>query len=218
MTFILAVQLKDSIVVAADNRAVNLVSEANHFTFFDTEKLMPWADGVMVGCGERQVIASAVDLFQHFAQGNITKLPHCLKLARSMRGLAFQHPQIEASKLLCSSTAQHGPQLYIVSTDEHGVDQLTTVPVNQLLLWMFNPNIHHIFAQLQTLYASLKAYACFADLAQWMAYYRQQFATIYQIQAEYDEMMSSSFDIFFQTQTESVWEHIPNISHAAIDI
>lgn len=213
MTFILAVQLKDRIVVAADHRAVQIKKDSTSH-FLQTRKLIQWTRGVMVGSGEHRVVINSMDLFLHVAQGNITKLPQCLQLAKLMRGLEHQHPQVQATQLLCSCMTEYGPQLYSVSTDEQGIDQLTVLQNNQLLLWMFNPDISPIIDRVQVLYTSLQAYMGGVTWQQWMDDCRQQFAAIYQIQARHDPMMSSSFDIFFQTQIESVYEHVPNIRSA----
>lgn len=214
MTFILAVQLKDSIVVAADNRAASLNSEQN-LSFSNISKLIAWQHGVMVGSGEIQVITGAVDLFTNVAQGHLRQLPKCFKLSRWIRGLAVEHPQIQASKLLCSSYSEHGAVLYTL-TAEHD-HQLHRLAENELLLWMFNPDLSAIMDQLTALYASLRPYADFNSQQTWIKYYCDQFATIYQRQAAHDPMMSQSFDIFFQCKGEYVYGHIPNQHDSIID-
>lgn len=214
MTFILAVQLKDSIVVAADNRAAGLDSDQN-LSFLSTSKLIAWQHGVMVGSGESQVITGAINLFTNVAQGHLTQLPKCLKLSRWIRGLAVEHPQIEASKLLCSSYSEHGAVLYTL-TAEHD-HQLHRLGENELLLWMFNPDLSAIMDQLKALYGSLRPYADFASQREWIRYYSNQFAAIYRRQAAHDPMMSQSFDIFFQCKEEYVYGHIPNQHESIVD-
>ena len=86
-----------------------------------------------------------------------------------------------------------------------------------ITVWLFNPNIEKIIDDLRLLYADLKDYACFSNQKDWMNYYINRIAPIYQKQSQQDSMMSQSFDIFFQTKDEYVFGHIPNRQSATIE-
>ena len=65
MTFILAIQFQDSIIVAADNRSLTPNHKDRSFFSQDqTTKLHTWPSGMITGAGEEYVISNAVKLFK----------------------------------------------------------------------------------------------------------------------------------------------------------
>ena len=86
-----------------------------------------------------------------------------------------------------------------------------------ITVWMFNPNIELISTDLQNLYTDLKDYAAFSNQAEWINYYINRLAPIYQKQSQQDSLMSQSFDFFFQTKDEYVFGHIPNTQKTALE-
>ena len=95
--------------------------------------------------------------------------------------------------------------------------RMVLVEPMDITVWMFNPNIEAISEDLQTLYTDLKDYVAFTNQTDWMNYYINRIAPIYQKQSKVDPMMSQSFDLFFQTKDEYFYGHIPNTQNITLE-
>ena len=213
MTFIVAVQLKDSIVVAVDNKYLTLKDkEQDHFEEHLSSKLYAWHSGIITGTGEHYVIDKAVRLFINNVGSDIKKLPTCLNISRQIREMEVgQHDQIQSSKLLYSQYSENGAKLFAIEpTEETGKYQTTEFKENDLIIWLFNPNIQSISENLKMLYSNLRPKASFDRIEDWLDYYISALAEIYTKQSYVDSWMSSSFDVFFQTQDQYFYKHIQN--------
>ena len=221
MTFIIAIQLNDSIVVASDNKEVVLkAEEISNFNQRHTFKMHAWDNGVITGTGESYVINRSIALFKGLAQSELTSLPDCLELSRQIREheIGTEHFQVQNTKLLCSSYSEHGAQLYKVERiDDKQSYTMTAIELMDITVWMFNPNVETITADLKNLYLDLKDYSTFENQTDWMNYYLNRIAPIYQKQSLQDSLMSQSFDIFFQSKDEYVFGHIPNTQTTALE-
>ncbi len=222
MTFILAIQMNDSIVVAADNKEVVLkAEETNNFNQRHTLKLHAWDNGIITGTGESYVIKRCIALFKEFAQSELTSLPDCLEISRQVREheIGKDYFQVQNTKLLCSSYREHCAQLYkIERADDEQSYNMTAIEPMDITVWMFNPNVETITADLKNLYLDLKDYSAFTNQVDWMNHYINRIAPIYQKQSQVDSLMSQSFDIFFQSKDEYVFGHIPNTQNTAIEL
>lgn len=205
MTFIIAIQLQDSIIVATDNRST-MVDYKIHSN--QTPKLYAWKNGIIVGSGEMTVISRAVEFFIKLSKSNIEDLPKCLKISRLMRELEAKNFHITTSKLMYSNSTPSGAQLYTVQPNKNDEYVLEKFQINEIILWLFNPDISHIGTELKTLYANLKPCYYFNNKNEWATYYLEQLNTIFKKQAQIDQMMSASFDIFFQTKDDYFHEYI----------
>ena len=221
MTFIVAIQLNDSIIVASDKKKVTL-REDRSIQLCDKKfsKLHAWDKGIITGTGESYVISRSVELFKKIAHSDINKLPQCLDLSRQIREqeIGTKYFQVENTKLLCSSYSQQGAQLYKI--ERFNLLQpytLTAIEPMDITVWLFHPNINAISTNLQDLYSDLKDYAMFTNQMDWMNYYINRIAPIYKKQSKEDAFMSQSFDIFFQTKDEYIIGHIPNTQHSALN-
>ena len=68
MTFIIAIQLNDSIIVTADNKKVVLRETGEiDFKTDKTSKIYAWDNGIITGTGESHVISRSIALFKKFA-------------------------------------------------------------------------------------------------------------------------------------------------------
>ena len=213
MTFIVAVQLKDSIVVAVDNKYLTLENkELDHFEEHISSKLYTWHSGIITGTGEHYVIDKAVRLFINNVDSNIEKLPTCLNISRQIREMEVgQHEQIQSSKILYSQYSENGAKLFTVEpTEEKGTYQTKEFKENDLIIWLFNPNIQSISENLKTLYSNPRPKTSFNRIEDWLDYYISALAEIYAKQSCIDSWMSSSFDIFFQTKDQYFYKHIQN--------
>lgn len=81
MTFIVAIQLNDSIIITADNKKV-ILKETGEIEFKSdiSSKIYAWDQGVITGTGESYVINRAVKLFKKIADSTVDKLPQCLDI------------------------------------------------------------------------------------------------------------------------------------------
>ena len=222
MTFIIAIQLNDSIIVAADNKEVIFKEDySNELLERSTSKLHAWSNGIVTGTGEYYVINRSIALFKEVAQSNLTLLPYCLELSRQLREqeIGVDHFQVQNTKLLCSSYAEQGAQLYKIERidDQHSYTMNAIEPTD-ITVWMFNPNVETITGDLKNLYVDLRDYGSFSNQAEWINYYINRFAPIYQKQSQVDSLMSQSFDIFFQSKDDYVFGHITNTQNEPLAI
>ncbi|MND66775.1 hypothetical protein D3C80_581740 [compost metagenome] len=214
MTFILAIQLNDSIIVAADNKRVT-VNETLDIELSTTHcsKLYAWEQGIITGTGEAYVVQQAVDIFKNVANSKLISLPECLDISKRLRILQIgqKFDQVQNGKLLCSSYSQRGAQLYKIECfDKTSPHTMTKVSSMEIIIWLFHPNVDLIADNLKRLYSDLRDYSLFSTQVDWINYYINRLTPIYQKQSEVDPFMSQSFDIFFQTKDEHFFGHIPN--------
>lgn len=214
MTFILAIQLNDSIVVAADNKRVT-VNETLDVELSTTHysKLYTWEQGIITGTGESRVVQQSVDIFKNIAKSKLRTLPECLDISKRIRTLELGQnlDQVHNGKLLCSSYSQSGAQLYKIERfDKKSQHTLKKVSPMEIIIWLFHPNVDLIADNLKRLYSDLRDYSLFSTQVDWINYYINRLKPIYQKQSEVDPFMSQSFDIFFQTKDEHFFGHIPN--------
>jgi len=211
MTFIIAIQLEDSIIVTADNRCAVLMEDGSlQYRDDETSKIYLWKNGIITGAGEHTVISRAIEFFIKLSKSKIEDLPKCLKISRLIRELEADHTQIQTSKLMYSDYTETGVQFYSIQPDGTGEYQLEACQQNEIILWLFNPDVSAITSELKNLYANLRPYQSFDNQRDWLNYYINYLSLIYKKQAQADVMMSQSFDFFFQMKDEYITGHIPN--------
>lgn len=199
MTFILAIQLKDSTIVASDKRCATIDSNGQfEFDRDQTNKLNLWRSGVITGVGELTVIQRAVEFLEHLANSNIEQLINCLELSRLIRNEEHTHPQIDQTKLIYSHCDGKYVKLYSIE-QEDGEYFIRQFEENELSVWMYNPDISKVTEKIKILYETLKPFSAFTNTLDWLNYYVSQINDIFFEQAKHDKFMSSNFDIYFQT-------------------
>ena len=222
MTFIIAIQLNDSIVVAADNKEVVLkAEEIGHFNQRHTLKLNAWDNGIITGTGESFVISRSMELFEKLAHSDIDIFPYCFVIFRYLRELEIGagYFQVENTKLLCSRYSKRGAKLYkIERIDNDKSYTMIAIEPMDITVWMFNPNVEMITADLKKLYVNLRDYESFSSQTEWINYYINHLAPMYQKQSQVDSLMSQSFDIFFYFLYEYVFGHISNTQNGSLEI
>lgn len=221
MTFIIAIQLNDSIIIAADNKAVSIkTEERNKVTERYASKLHKWDKGIITGTGEGYVISRSIALFKELAKSQLKHLPDCLKLSRKIREheIGLDYFQVKNTKLICTSYSQDSTQLYKVEClDDTENYTMTAMEPMEILVWMFDPNIETIIEDLRNLYKNLRDQVSFSNQTDWMSHYISHIAPIYQKQSRQDSLMSESFDILFQSKDEYIFEHVPNMKNISIN-
>ncbi|HDI2821813.1 TPA: hypothetical protein PKT66_003848 [Acinetobacter baumannii] len=222
MTFIIAIQLNDSIVVTADSKKIVLKeSEKIQFSPEKTQKIYSWNKGIITGTGEDYVIKRSIEFFKKIAHSDLNALPQCLDISRQLRELEIgkDYFQVENTKLLCSSYSERGAQLYTIQRFEPSQPyKIMAAKTMDIIVWLFHPNIDAISIDLQNLYADLKDYVAFTNKTDWINYYINRLAPIYHKQSQQDPLMSQSFDFFFQTKDEYITGYIPNTNNVALKI
>ncbi|WP_180047403.1 MULTISPECIES: hypothetical protein [unclassified Acinetobacter] len=221
MTFIVAIQLNDSIIVTTDNKKIVLKESGEiQFNTKKSQKIYSWDKGIITGTGESYVISRSIELFKTLAHSDINKLPQCLDISRQIREfeVGTDYFQIENTKLLCSSYSEYGAQLYTIQRFEPSQPyEVTVISPMDIRVWLFHPNIEAISNDLQNLYADLKDYSTFTDKAEWINYYLNHLAPMYQKQSKQDPLMSKRFDFFLQAKNEYVFGHVPNTQETALN-
>lgn len=203
MTFILAIQLEDSIVIAADTRSTIPYQDNSSYLYQDgIQKLFPWKNGIITGTGELNLIQNVMHSFNKFTKQNIFELPNLLKKSKLNRKQEIKHSQLEITKLLYSTYSENGAQLYSIQPKKIDEYEVIRCEKNEILLWTFNPDIRPIINALTELYSNLKPLNLFNNTTDCIYYYLNQISPIFHKQAQHDPMMSKEFNFFFQTKDE----------------
>jgi len=218
MTFILAIQLEDSVIVAADNRGA-VVGENGEIDSCEdeTSKLQLWDKGIITGSGELTVIQRAIHFFNNSVHSKIEDLPKYLQISRIIRESEIEHSQVKTTKLLYSIYSDTGASIYWLEPNEVGEYQLHKCKNNSITLWVFNSDISCIADQLKDFYANLKPYKYFDQSMDWINHYLYPIRRIYKEQALHDPLMSESFDFFFQIGPEYISGHISNTQTLSVE-
>lgn len=208
MTFIIAIQLEDSILVAADKRHVMETKQGTYAKINNDmeSKLFLWKNGVITGTGEVYVIRRAVEFFIKLSQSNIQELSKCLKISRLIREVEVgDHFQvINASLLYSIYDEQVGAQLYTINLDQDQDNyQINKLSSNEIIIWLVNPDVMDISKELKELHLGLRAYSSFDSKIEWINYYLLLLSIIFQKQSQNDDMLTSAnFNVYFQTKDQ----------------
>ncbi|UGQ28085.1 hypothetical protein [Acinetobacter calcoaceticus] len=215
MTFIVAIQLNDSIIVASDNKKVTINQDGKlNFSNENISKIFPWKNGIITGTGEYYVISRTVSIFNNLDGLLPQYLPDCLDISRRLREceVGKDYFQVANTKLMYSTYTEIGAQLYRVEAfNPDDKYQVTAAEPMDVTIWLFNPSIEMIAVNLQELYEDLKDRSFFKNNNEWINYYIERLAPIFKKQSQQDWLMSQSFDIFFQMKDGFIYDQIPNI-------
>lgn len=214
MTFIVAIQLNDSIIIASDNKKVTISNVGSlNISNENLSKMFPWKKGIITGTGEYYVISRSVKIFNNYKDLPPQYLADCLDISRKLREFEIgkDYYQVANTKLMYSTYTETGAQLYRVEAfDPNDKYQVTAAEPMDLTIWLFNPSIETIAVNLQDLYNDLKDRSFFKNNNEWINYYKERLAPIFKKQSQQDWLMSQSFDVFFQTKDQSIYDQIQN--------
>lgn len=214
MTFIVAIQLNDSIIIASDNKNATILKDGTlTFPKDRISKLFPWQNGIVTGTGEYYVISRAVKIFNNFKKLPPQYFADCLEISRKIREFEIGkgYYQVDNTKLMYSTYTDDGAQLYRVeSFDPNEKYQVTAAEKMDITIWLFNPIIETISLNLKELYNDLKDRSYFKNNEDWINYYIDRLSPIFKKQSIQDIYMSQSFDVFFQTKDQYLYGHFPN--------
>lgn len=214
MTFIVAIQLNDSNIIATDNKKVVILEDGTlTFPNENISKLFPWENGIVTGTGEYYVISRAIKLFNNFKKLPPQYFTDCLEISRNIREFEIgkDYYQVANTKLMYSTYTDNGAQLYRVeSFDPNEKYKVTAAEKMDITIWLFNPKIEAITMNLKELYDDLKDRSYFKNNNEWVDYYIERLSPIFKKQSQQDYLMSQSFDVFFQTKDQYMYGHFPN--------
>ncbi|MEN7430293.1 hypothetical protein VA599_06005 [Chromobacterium sp. TRC.1.1.SA] len=200
MTFIIAMQAEDSLIVSADNTTIAFSNRTAFRRNIASRKLHDWSGGVFTGTGEYGVVQHTLGHLIHGAA--LSSLPALLAHEKEHRRQeAGPNEQIDITRLILSAPTPHGPRLHIVTDD--AIEQIGP---GELL--MFFPLDYDFFAAsseaISDLNATLRPKSAFATLDEWISFYAGKFAEIYTLQSENNELISRSFHVHFQAEEQSL--------------
>nr|WP_312324076.1 hypothetical protein [Acinetobacter oleivorans] len=214
MTFIVAIQLNDSIIIASDNKKITISEDGSlNISNENLSKMFPWKKGIITGTGEYYVISRSVKIFNNYKDLPPEYLSDCLDVSRRLREFEIGkgYYQVANTKLMYSSYTEKGAQLYRVEAfDPNEPYQVTAAEPMDITIWLFNPSVETIAVNLHDLYEDLKDRAFFNNNNEWINYYIKRLAPIFKKQSQQDWLMSQSFDVFFQTKDQSIYDQIQN--------
>nr|WP_308761941.1 hypothetical protein [Acinetobacter oleivorans] len=215
MTFIVAIQLNDSIIIASDNKKITISDDGSlNISNENLSKMFPWKKGIITGTGEYYVISRSVKIFNNYKGLPPEYLSDCLDVSRRLREFEIGkgYYQVANTKLMYSSYTEKGAQLYRVEAfDPNEPYQVTAAEPMDITIWLFNPSVETIAVNLQELYDDLKDRSFFKNNNEWVDYYIVRLSLIFKKQSQQDYLMSQSFDIFFQSKDGFVYDQISNI-------
>ncbi|MEO9453156.1 hypothetical protein ABI924_02830 [Chromobacterium phragmitis] len=210
MTFLIAMQARDSVVVSADNKI--LISSSAQDVFdksVHAEKIHYWDGGVLTGTGEYCVIYR---MLKYLRNGlDILLLPSLLEKEKEFRRREVGRcDQIDITQLIVSAPTEHGPRLYIVSSQS--VEQVT--PGELLIFFPLDYDFFSVSSNaISSLNASINAKESFSTPAKWVNFYAARFAEIYLLQHQGNEQISESFHMYFQASDFARTFFVPNAHH-----
>lgn len=206
MTFIVAIQLEDSVVVATDNRITieNSSAESRHA---DTlQKIRFWPQGIITGTGESLALERIFKSFQQ--NNNPEQLSALLRDGCEARRLEIgEHTQLKKTRLLYSCFTDAGIRLKTVGRFSENIIVNAIEPMT-MELFVFNEDISPIYQELIHLQQNLRNPQQCRSTGEWMNTYIAPLTTIFKKFSQADQTVSASFDIYFQTPTQQLLQHV----------
>ena len=210
MTFIVAIQLEDNVVVATDNRITieNSSAESRHA---DTlQKIRFWPQGIITGTGESLALERIFKSFQQ--NNNPEQLSALLRDGCEARRLEIgEHTQLKKTRLLYSCFTNEGIRLKTVGRFSENIIVNAIEPMT-MELFVFNEDISPIYQELIHLQQSLRNPQQCRSTGEWMHTYIAPLTTIFKKFSQADQTVSASFDIYFQTPTQQFLQHVEAIA------
>ncbi|OHX10520.1 hypothetical protein BI347_22350, partial [Chromobacterium sphagni] len=200
MTFIIAMQAEDSLIVSADNTTIAFTNSTAFRRSIACQKLHEWPGGVFTGTGEYGVVQRTLG---HLTRGAaLASLPVLLAREKECRRQeAGPNEQIDITGLILSAPTPQGPRLHIVTDD--AIEQIG--PGELLMFFPLNHDFLSASSEaIHDLNASLWAKSNFATPDEWISFYAEKFSEIYALQNQNNELISRSFHIYFQAEELSL--------------
>ena len=211
MTFIIAIQAEDSIIVASDTRDFRL----NHQFQLKPKgnkiikKMEIWQSGVFASNGI-DLIGNQV-FNQLCKEGDIKNVQNWLVTTANDIAHQFSEitpvlsEQIACTQIYCSSPTPQRPQLRSISQtyDE-------AFEINDLRIMTYQKDLATILPILQSLQRHIFNRQKFAYDIDWMNYYLNYFQNIFFDMNQSDDWVSQDFHVYFEHNSDRFEGYIPN--------
>lgn len=212
MTFIIALQADDSIIVSADNKLL-LSSKDQGIDKKDisANKIHCWSDGILTGVGEYCIIYRMLGHLRNNV--SLSRLPLLLNREKEYRRCEVGDcEQIDITQLIISTAISPKPQLYIVNS--FSVESIS--PGEVLMFFPMGYDFLSASAHaIEDLHSSVKNKSDFPSCSAWMGFYMDKFSEIYAVQNKSNELISRSYHVCFQSLSSSQTHFVPNIPNQA---
>lgn len=201
MTLIIGIQLKDSIIIAADRRLTQEKGNQKFYLISDFYRKITYSDNVAIsGSGEALIIKRMSEKISNkpllMSLSNI----FAKEILRRKQEIGH-HEQIAKTKLFVSSCENNRLALQVFSTDQSGNIYSNTVEPMTIELTMRSENINKLSHLLVDFHANLKNIEDFQYQEEWLNCYIEKLRKIFHLCNSYDETVSSSFDICAHTMS-----------------
>lgn len=206
MTLIIGIQLKDSILIAADRRLTQETDDLKFSVISDSYKKITYLERIIFsGSGDAVIIKRLKEnLLDKFTS---EMLSNCFfKEIQTRKTEIGQHEQIRKTKLFFSSRKNNNLILEIFSTDQFGNIYSNIVEPMTIQLTIRSENMNKLSNLLIDLHASLKNIDQFQSKEEWMIFYIKKLKKIFYVCNSFDETVSSSFDICAHTTFGILYE------------
>lgn len=211
ITFIIAIQAKDSILVASDTLCFWLDDYGNmvsHPTDRLTKISLDRHHNVCTSNGIHQISQAIFDTIT--SNEHLHLLWHRLVKITSVFLVQYQAfpklvEQIQKTTLYCSIPTTKGPRLHHISLA--GIQAFQDNNINLLLI--DHKNVSDVFVELRQLQQNIKPAKAFDSEASCLAYYLALIKPIFRKMHNHGGS-SLDFHIYFATSTHYDFQHIPN--------
>lgn len=207
MTFIIAVQAKDSVIVAGDTQKF----------IFNNQSMVP-SDGFIQKvaldiegnvCASSGIDAIANLVFDEIIHNDICALHKSFvkcsnEFLKYYKDIPIIAKQIYAASLYCSVRKQEYPALYAISMG--GFEEFE---VNSIRVLSFIDDVSCIFPQLLNLKSNIRSNTDFVSDIDWAEHYLELIQPIFKIMHT-NHCVSQDFHIYLANRLGYIFEHIPN--------
>lgn len=199
MTLIIGIQLKDSILIAADRRLTQETDELNFSIISDSYKKISYLEHIVFsGSGDAVIIKRLKEKLLDKSTSEMLSNNFFKEIQRRKTEIG-EHEQIGKTKLFFSSKKKNSLILEIFSTDKVGNIYSNIVEPMTIELTIRFENMNRLSHLLIDLHATLKNMDQFQSKEEWMNFYITKLKGIFHLCNGFDETVSSSFDICAHT-------------------
>lgn len=201
MTLIIGIQLKDSVIIAADRRLTQETDDLKFSIISDSYKKITYLEHIVFsGSGDALIIRRLKEELLEKTTSEILSNIFFQEIQRRKKEIG-EHEQIGKTKLFFSSRKNNCLILEIFSTDQVGNIYSNIVEPMTIQLTIRSENMNKLSSLLIDLHANLKNMDQFQSKEEWMNFYIKTLKKIFNVCNSFDETVSSSFDICAHTMS-----------------
>lgn len=201
MTFIIAIQATDSIIITSDRTAFTM-SKAGEVIVQPNKsiiKMRVWGKNILSAVGDHNIFEEIYKDIHKADFKSLSSPEYLRQLCSKRKLLTGVLKPIDDTKMIYSQIVKDRPKIYILSCDE-----LEPMMDNEIQILCFNSDISSIVSHLGSLQRDIHSRNKFLSEKQWIKFYLSKLIDIYKEQSQCDSTVSQEFDIFFQSNQESL--------------